>query len=61
MTDEKKILEDALALVGSRKALCEVLWLSYEELDAYLKEEKPVPPSILAAAADLVKRRKPPV
>jgi hypothetical protein len=51
-------LKRALELVGNKKALCKALWISYEELDAYLAGDKPVPRTVEAAAADLVKARQ---
>ena len=58
MTRGRNVLRKALELVGSKKALCKALWISYEELDAYLGAEKPVPRSVEAAAADIVKARQ---
>lgn len=58
MTRGQSALKRALDIVGSKKALCKALWISYDELDAYLGGEKPVPRTVEAAAADLVKARQ---
>ncbi len=55
MTRGRSTLKRALELVGSKKALCKALWISHDELDAYLSAEKPVPRSVEAAATDIVK------
>jgi hypothetical protein len=58
MTRGQSALKRALDIVGSKKALCKALWISYDELDAYLGGEKPVPRTVEAAAADIVKARQ---
>jgi hypothetical protein len=60
MTRGRTTLKRALELAGSRKALCKALWISYDELDAYLAGEKPVPRAVESAAADIVKARQRP-
>ena len=58
MTRGRSTLKRALELVGSKKTLCKALWISYDELDAYLGGEKPVPRTVEAAAGDIVKARQ---
>lgn len=60
MTRGPATLKRALELLGSKKALCAALWLSYEELEGYLRGEKPVPQSVIAAAAEIIKRKSKP-
>ena len=59
MTREQTTLKKALELLGSKKALCRALWLSYEELEDYLAGNKAVPQWVASAAAKIVKRSKP--
>lgn len=56
MTPAVRKLKQALEILGSKKALCAALWISYEELEAYLEGKKAVPEAVLQAAADIVSR-----
>jgi hypothetical protein len=56
MTPAVRKLRRALEIAGSKKALCAALWISYEELEAYLEGKKAVPEAVLLAAADIVTR-----
>lgn len=55
--NNKTVLERALKIVGSRKALCKLLWISDEELDAYLSGKRRVPQSVVTAATDVIAAR----
>lgn len=49
-------LKRALSIVGSKKALCAALWISYEELNFCLEGKKPVPEPLYQAALRIVER-----
>jgi len=53
----KTVLERALKIVGSKKELCKLLWLSDEELDAYLSGKRRAPQSVITAATDVIAAR----
>jgi DNA-binding transcriptional regulator YdaS (Cro superfamily) len=49
-------LKRALSIVGSKKALCAVLWISNDELNGYLKGERPIPEPVYQVALQIVQR-----
>ncbi len=51
----RQVLQRALELAGSEERLCAALWISLEELHAYL--QGPVPEGVLLAALDLLRDR----
>lgn len=57
MTRGQAALRKALELIGSKKALCKALWLSYDELEDYLSGKKPVPASVASAATDIARKK----
>jgi hypothetical protein len=56
MSKRLDTLKHALSILGSKKALCAALWLSYEELSAHLEGTKPIPESLYLAALRVVER-----
>jgi hypothetical protein len=55
--NNKTVLEQALKIVGNKKELCKVLWISDEELEAYLSGKRRVPQSVVTAATDVIAAR----
>ena len=49
-----QVLQRAIAVVGSRKALCAALWISESELEAYLCDRLPVTEAVYLGALDLL-------
>ena len=49
-------LKQALNIVGSKKALCAALWISYDELEEYLDGKKPIPEALHLAARRIVEK-----
>ena len=56
MAKRLETLKRALSIVGSKKALCAALWVSYEELNFCLEGTKPVPESMYQAALEIIQR-----
>jgi len=48
------VLQRAIAVAGSKKALCAALWISEAELEAYLAGRVPVTDAVYFGALDLL-------